>query len=138
MSIVDDSLPPPVGDSAAGIVLQQHSPSATATQHDDATILDTTEIPPTRELSIANLEPEDAAIQVQEPAQLTSLWAIQSADTSVPSNHNEKLLTTDSAIYSAKDMNISSSITLNSESAVDNSVEMEKSIAGAPMNQVCC
>ena len=87
---------------------------------------------------IVNLEPEDAAIQVQEPAQLTSLWAIQSADTSVPFNHNEKLLTTDSAIYSDKDMNISSSITTNSKNVVDNSVEMEKSIAGAPMNRVCC
>ena len=125
MSLVDDSPPPPVGDSEPAIV-QQHPSSASATQHDDAMILDT---------QIPLLETQDTATQVQEPAKLGT---VQSADTSVPFYDNEKLLTADSGISLSEETSISSSSTPNTENAVENCVEMEESIPDAPVNQVNC
>ena len=81
------------------------------------------------------LETQDTATQVQEPAKLGT---VQSADTSVPSNDSEKLLTADSGICLSEETSISSSITPNTENAVDNCVEMEESIPDAPVNQVNC
>ena len=136
-SIFDDSRPPSNSNSRP-VMHQQHMPftTTTATLHGPATTILAT-IPPTGGLSIENLQ--QTITPVQEPETWKFDSSFQSTESLVPSNDNEEFLMIDSGVYLFEcEASNSSFNTTVPESPDQNSVKMEKSITGAPSNQVNC